>query len=111
MGSKPRRGDVEARQLAALDPIQERCPAVDLPLVEAVGTPEIFEALGAPVDLREQCDALHQLVREPGAGVEVGVERGRPALRQLHRRPSVDEAHQIERSAQHRGVLAHRDRR
>ena len=72
----------------------------------------ILEALGLPVDLRQQRDALHQLEPEAGAGLEIGVERRRPLLvDEAHRRPPVDEAHQVERPAQHRRVLAHRDRR
>ena len=102
---EPGRGLVEAGQLAALDPLEEGGPAVDLALVEAVGAAEVLEALGLPVDVGQQGDALDQLVGEPGPGLEVGVERRRPlAVLQAHRRPAVDEAHQVEGPAQHRGV-------
>ena len=73
--AQPLRRDVEARQLPALDPLEERGPAVDLAFVEPVGTPEVLEALGLPVHVRQQRDALHQLVRQPGPGFEIGVER------------------------------------
>ena len=76
--AQPGRRLVEAGQLAALDALEERGPAVDLALVEAVGPAEVLQALGLPVDVAEQRDALDQLVGEALAGVEVGVERRRP---------------------------------
>ena len=108
--AQPRRRLVEAGQLAALDALEERGPPVDLALVEAVGPAEVLQALGLPVDLAEQRDALDQLVGQALAGVEVGVERRRPAVG-VHRRPAVDEAHQVEGAAEHRRVLAHADGR
>ena len=81
--AQPRRRLVEAGQLAALDALEERGPPVDLALVEAVGPAEVLQALGLPVDLRQQRDALDQLVGEPLAGVEVGVERRGPRRRSV----------------------------
>ena len=95
-------------QLPALDALEERGPAVDLAFVEAVGPTEVLQALGLPVDVAEQRDALDELVGEPLAGLEVGVERRRPAVG-VHRRPAVDPAHQVEGAAEHRRVLAHPD--
>ncbi len=73
-----------------------------------VGTAEVLQALGLPVDVAEQRDPLDQLVREALAGVEVGVERRRPPVG-VHRRPAVDPTHQVEGAAEHRRVLAHAD--
>src|SRR5262245_40019508 len=42
--------------------------------------------------------------------VDVGVERRGPAVREPHRRPAVDEAHEVEGAAEHRRIGAHRDR-
>ena len=99
--AQPRRRLVEAGQLAALDALEERGPPVDLTLVEAVGTAEVLQALRLPVDVAEQRDALDQLVGEALAGVEVGVERRRPAVG-VHRRPAVDPPHQVEGATEHR---------
>ena len=77
------------------------------------GRPRSCEALGLPVDLRQQGDALDQLVGQarPGprgrcrtARASCSVERPR-----AHRRPAVDEAHQVEGPAEHRGVGADGD--
>src|SRR6202022_3946489 len=74
------------------------------------GTPKVGEALRPPVDLRQQRDAFGQLVGETLARVEIRVERCRPAL-VVHRRPAVDESHQVERTTENGGVRAHRDGR
>ena len=68
VGAQPGGGLVEAGELAALDPLEERGPPVDLALVEAVGAAEVLEALRLPVDVAEQGDALDELVGEPACG-------------------------------------------
>ena len=73
--AQPVGGDVEAGEVAALDPLEEAGPAVDLALVEAVGPAEVVQPLGLPVDLRQQRDALGELVGQLPGGAEVGVER------------------------------------
>src|SRR5207248_8606542 len=78
MPSQPRRRFGEARQLATLDALEEGGPAIDLPLVEAVRPAEVLQALRVPVDVAEQSDALDELIRQSLAGLEVGVEGGRP---------------------------------
>ena len=110
VGAQPGRRLVEAGQLASFDALEEGGPAVHLALVEAVGPAEVFEPLGLPVDLGQQGDALHQLVGETLARLEVGVEgRGPHAALHAHGRPAVDEAHQVEGAAQHRRVRADGD--
>ena len=52
VGAQPRGRFVEAGELAALDALEERGPAVDLALVEAVGAAEVLRALRLPVDVR-----------------------------------------------------------
>ena len=54
-------------------------------------------------------DALDELEGETVPRVEIGVEGRRPAVR-VHRRPAVDEAHQVEGPAEHGRVLARGDR-
>ena len=78
VGPQPGRGLVEAGQLPALDPLEEGGPAVDLALVEAVGPAEVLQALGLPVDLRQQGDALDQLVGQARRGPR-GRRRRAPA--------------------------------
>ena len=75
---EPRGRHVEAGELAALDPLEEADPAVDLAFVEAVRPAEILQPLGLPVHLGQQRDALGQLVTQPWPGVEVAVERFGP---------------------------------
>ena len=106
---QPRRRLVEARQLAPLDPLQERGPAIDLPFVEALRSPQVGKALRLPVDLRQQGDALDQLEGQPAPLVQVGIERRRPLTPCRHGRPAVDEAHQVKGAPQHGLVRAQRD--
>ena len=106
---QPRRGLVEARQLAALDALEERRPPVHLALVEPVGPPEVGQALGPPVDVAEQRDPLDELEGEAAPLLEVGVEGRRPLAAGGHRGPAVDEAHEVEGPAEHRLVGAHGD--
>ena len=73
--------------------------------MEALGTTQSLQAPGPPIDLGQQGDALGQLVAEPGTGPQVGVEGGGPGVA-AHRRPAIDEPHQVEGPSQHRGVLA-----
>ena len=70
--------DVEAVDLAALDPLEEADPPVDLAFVKAVRAAEVLQPLGLPVDLRQQRDALGELISQTLTRVEVGVERLRP---------------------------------
>ena len=102
---------VEAGQFAALDPVQERGPPVDLALVEPVRMPEVRQPAGPPVDPRQQTDAPDQRERQPTPRRQIGVERRRPAPVRRHRRPAVDETHQIEGAAKHGRIGAHRDHR
>ena len=74
-------------------------PAVDLALVEAVGPAEVLQPLGLPVDLREQGDALDQLVRQALARARGRCRTARATPSIVHRRPAVDEAHQVEGAA------------
>ena len=69
VGAQPLRRDVEALDLATLDPLVKACPAVDLAFVEAVVTSQIRQTLRLPVDLRQQGDAVDQL--EARANIEV----------------------------------------
>ena len=84
-------------------------PSVDLAVVEAVGPSQVLQSLGLPVDLGQPSDAVDQLVGEALTGVEVGEERFGP-LGLGDGGPAVDEPHQVEGAAQHRRVVAHRDR-
>ncbi len=106
--TQPFGGDVESVDFAALDALEKGCPAVDLAFVKSVGASQIAQTLGLPVDLGQERDALRQLVGETCARLEVSIKRFRPSpLIQLHRRPAVDETHQVERASQNRGVGAH----
>ena len=91
VGAQPRRRLVEAGQLPALDALEERGPPVDLAFVEAVGTTEVLQALGLPVDVAEQRDALDELVARAPCGLR-GRCRTAPASRRCSsatsRRPS-----------------------
>ena len=107
VAAQPVGGLVQAGQLAHLVGVQERQPAVDLPLVESVGAAEAFETLGAPVHPAQLGRALDELERQPAAGVEVGVERRLPAA--VHRAPPVDRLHDVERHAEHVAGVVGRD--
>ena len=107
--AQPLGRSVKAVDFAALDPFEERGPAVDLAFVEPVRTAKILQSLGLPVDLRQQRDALSQLIRQPGTGRHVAVKRVRPLAVLVHRRPAVDEPHQIEGPAQNRSIRADAD--
>ena len=72
------------------------------------GRPQVAQAPRLPVDLRKQRDALRQLVAQALPGRQIRVERRGPAAL-VHRRPPVDETHQVEGPAQDRGVGAHGD--
>src|SRR3546814_14716787 len=86
VGAQPGRGLVEAWDLAALDPLEERRPAVDLALVVPVGAAEVGQAASLPVDLGEPGDAVDQLVGQPLASGVVRVEGLRPgATLEVHR--------------------------
>src|SRR6185503_6983777 len=106
-GPQPGGGLVQAGDLATLDAVEEGEPAVDLAVVEPVGTTEALELRAAPVDLRQLGDALDQRVGEAAAGAEVGLERLGPglaagAVEAAHGGPAVDEAHQVEGAPEHR---------
>ena len=73
------------------------------------GRPRSCQALGPPVDVAEQRDALDELEGQPAPRLEVGVEGRRPQAPGGHRRPAVDEAHQVEGPPEHRLVGAHGD--
>lgn len=62
---------IHAGQLTAFAALEERRPTVHLPLVEAVGAPEVGQPLRLPVHLRQQGDAFHELVRGTAPSVEV----------------------------------------
>jgi hypothetical protein len=51
------------------------------------------------------------LETQPGPGGRIAVERLRPDAVHVHRRPAVDETHQVEGAAEDGGVVAHPDRR
>src|ERR1019366_3554762 len=91
---------------AALDPLQEAGPPLDLPVVEAIGTAEVTESLAPPVDLPHLDDAVNQFIGQAPTLLRIGVIGRRPPA-ERHRRPAVDEAHDVEGPAQHAGVLAH----
>ncbi|MDT5324972.1 MAG: hypothetical protein QOF25_2124 [Mycobacterium sp.] len=109
MRAQPVGGFAQTVEFTILDPLEEAGPAVDLTLVEAVGPPEVGQPLGFPVHLRQQCNALGQLVTQIRTGVQLTVERLGPHPVLIHRGPSVDEAHQIERATEHRRVVAYTD--
>jgi hypothetical protein len=107
--AQPVGGFAQTVEFTILDPLEEGGPAIDLTLVEAVGPPEVGQPLGFPVHLRQQCNALGQLVTQIRTGVQLTVERLGPHPVLIHRGPSVDEAHQIERATEHRRVVAYTD--
>src|SRR5439155_23338968 len=88
----------------------KRGPAVDLPVVEPLGTAEVLQASRLPVDVAEEGDPLDELERESLAGLDVALERLGPATLDVHRRPAVDEPHDVEGPAQDRRVGASADR-
>ena len=110
VGTQPVGGDLQPRQVPALDAVQETGPPVHLPFVKAFWPAQIRQTPGAPVDLRQQCDALGELIAQSWAGGRVTVERFRPPAVDVHRRPAVDEAHQIERAPEDLGIGADSDR-
>src|SRR5262245_15742429 len=84
-------------------------PAVDLALVESVRATEALQSSGLPIHLAEPGDCIDQLVGEPGARAEVGIERCWPAT-SIHARPAVDKFHQIEAGSEHARVVTSGDR-
>ena len=68
---EPVAGGVETGDVAEFEPVEVGVPAVDLALVEAVGTAQSFEAVGLPVDLGQTGDGVDQLVGQGGASVHV----------------------------------------
>ena len=97
--------DVQPTDVAELESLKVRVPAIDLALVEPVGPSQPLQAPGLPVDPRQPGDGLHQLVGQAGPGIQIREERLGP-LRFADRRPPVHIVHQVEGCAQHVGVVA-----
>jgi hypothetical protein len=87
--AEPRGGDIEAREFAIFVPLEERGPAVDRALVEAVGAPEVVQPLGLPVDRREQGYAFRQLVAETSARLDLGANGAGQPSRPMGDQPST----------------------
>src|SRR4030095_13705513 len=105
VGPEPCTGLVETRELAELEPLEMRVPAVDLALVEALGLAEALEPARLPVDAGELCDRVDGLPGEALPRRQVGVEGRRPPV-DVHARPAVDELHQVKAGAEARRVVA-----
>ena len=101
---------VEAGQLAALDALEERRPAVHLALVEALGPAQVRRGPWPASPPRDSSampsTSWKARPRRASRSVSKGAGHCAPGR---HRRPPVDEPHQVEGAAEHRRVGAHGD--